>query len=100
MNNSLYNLKDNWKERDGSEGLWVSFETFFIQRLNFCDFAFIWERGEFDEKIINPSYRFTKCIRVVFKKALFVLNFFNIFRIDTELTFSNVSFFSRKLIPL
>ena len=32
--------------------------------------------------------------------TLLVLNSFNIFRIDTELTFSNLSFFSRKLILL
>ena len=32
--------------------------------------------------------------------ALLVLYSFNIFRIDTELTFSNLSFFSQKLIPL
>ena len=32
--------------------------------------------------------------------ALLVLNSFNIFRIDTELTVSNLSFFSRKLISL
>ena len=50
-----------------SEVLWVSFETF-IQRLNFCDFAFIRERGEFDGKIRNLSYRCTKCIWAVIKK--------------------------------
>ena len=32
--------------------------------------------------------------------ALIILNFFNSFRIDTELTFSILSLFSRKLISL
>ena len=68
MNNLLYNLGDKWQQRDGPEVLWVSFETFFIQRLNFCDFAFIWGRGEFDGKVTNVSYRCTKCIWAVFKK--------------------------------
>ena len=35
MNNSLYNLRDKWQQRDLPEVIWVSFETFFIQRLNF-----------------------------------------------------------------
>ena len=68
MNNSLYNLRDKCKQRNGPEILWVTFETFFVQRLNFCDFAFIWERGEFDGKITNPSYSYTKCSWAVFKK--------------------------------
>ena len=68
MKNSLYNLTDKLQQRDGLEVLWVSFETFFIQRLNFCDFSFIWERSEFDEKVKNLSYRCTKCNLAVFKK--------------------------------
>ena len=62
MNNSLYNLRDKWEQRGGPEVLWVSFETFFMQRLNLCDFTFIWERGEFDGKITNLSYRSAKYI--------------------------------------
>ena len=62
MNNSLYNLRNKWQQRDGSGVLCVSFESFFIERLNFRGFAFIWERGEIDGKITNPSYRCTKCI--------------------------------------
>ena len=62
MNNSLYNLRDKWKQRDGPEVLWVSFETFFIQRLNVCDFTFIWEGGEVVGKITNLSYGCTKYI--------------------------------------
>ena len=62
MNNSLYNLRDKCKQRDGPEVFWVSFETFFIQSLNFGDFAFIGERGQFDGKTINPSYMCANCI--------------------------------------
>ena len=62
MNNSRYNLRDKRKQRDGPEALWVSFETFFIQGLNLCNFTFIWERGEFDGNITNLSYRCTKYI--------------------------------------
>ena len=62
MNNSLYNLRDKWEQRSGPEVLWVSFETFFMQRLNLCDFTFIWERGEFDGKIVNLSY---SCIKYI-----------------------------------
>ena len=68
MNNSLYNLRDKWKQRDGPEVLWDSFETFFIERLNLCDFIFFWERGEFDGKITNHTYRCAKYIWVVIKK--------------------------------
>ena len=62
MNNLLCNVRDNWKQENGSEDLWASFKTFFIQRLNPCDFSFIWEKGEFDGKITNPSYSCTKCV--------------------------------------
>ena len=62
MNNSLYNLRDKWKQRDGPKVLWVSFETFFMQRLNLCDFTFIWETGGFDGKIANLSSRCAKYI--------------------------------------
>ena len=44
------------------------------------------------QSIFQPS-------RLSTPAALFVLHSFNIFRIDTELTFSNLVF-SRKLIPL
>ena len=56
--------RDKRKQQDGLKVLWVSFETFFIQRLNLCDltFNFIWERGKFDGKITNLSYRCTKHI--------------------------------------
>ena len=50
MNNLLYNLRNKLQKPDGPDILWVSFETF-LQRLNFCVFAFIWERGKFDENI-------------------------------------------------
>ena len=60
MNNSLYNLREKWQQRDGPEILWFSFETFLIQRINFCDFA--WERGKFDGNITNFSYSCSKCI--------------------------------------
>ena len=69
MNNLLYNLRDKWKQRDGSEVLWVSYETFFMQRLNFCNFTFIWERGEFHGKITDFSYRCAK-YRKFFNKRL------------------------------
>ena len=49
MNNSLYNLRDKWKQQDWSEVLWVSLEDFFIQGLNFGGFIFIWEKGKFDD---------------------------------------------------
>ena len=102
MDNSLCNLRDKWKPRNGSE----VFKTTFIQRLNICDFTFIWERSEFHGKITNLSYS----IRSVFEPslrnlptrlstivALLVLNFFNIFEIETELFqiwvfFTNVNF--------
>ena len=38
MNNLLYSLRNEWQQRDGPRVLWVSFETFFIQRLNFITF--------------------------------------------------------------
>ena len=41
---------------------------FIIQRLNLCNFTFIWERGEFDGKITNLSYRCTKYIWTIFKE--------------------------------
>ena len=59
MNNLFYNLIDKWKQQDGSEVLWVSFEPYFIQRFNFCDFTFIWGRGEFDGKITYYSKLWT-----------------------------------------
>ena len=62
MNNLLCNLRGKWKQRDGPEAFWVTFETLFTQRLSFCDFAFIWERGEFGGKNANLSGRRTKCI--------------------------------------
>ena len=76
---------------------WARFATVFIQRLNFCDFAFILERSEFDGKIgiqslFEPSLR-NLPVRLSTPVALLVLNSFNIFRINTELTFSNFSFF-------
>ena len=80
MNNSLYNPRDKWKQRDGPQVLWVSFETFFIQRLNFCDFAFIWESRSLPARLSTPV-------------ALLDINSFNIFRIGTEVTFSNLSFY-------
>ena len=49
--------------------------------------------------IIEPSLR-NLPTRLSTPAALLVLNSFIIFRIDTELTFSNLSLFSRKLIPL
>ena len=64
INNSLYNLRDQWQRRDGPEVLMVSFETFSIQKLNFCNFAFAWERDDFDrlqnldiviESVLEPS---------------------------------------------
>ena len=51
MNNLLYNLINKLQQPDGPDILWVSFVDLFIQRLNFCVFAFIWERGKFDENI-------------------------------------------------
>ena len=41
----------------------------FIQRLNFCDFSFIGERGEFDGNITKPSYRCKRYICIIFKKT-------------------------------
>ena len=103
MNNSHYDLRDKWKQRDGPEVLWVTFETFFIQRLNLCDFTFIWKSGTFvgnitnfiyigAQNIFNPSLR-NLSARLSTPVALLVLNSFKIFRIDTELTFSNLRFF-------
>ena len=51
------------------------------------------------QSISEPSLRKLPA-RLSTPVALLLLNFFNIFRSDTELTFSNLSFFSRKLIPL
>ena len=51
------------------------------------------------QSISEPSLR-KLTARLSTPVALLLLNFFNIFRSDTELTFSNLSFFSRKLIPL
>ena len=51
------------------------------------------------QSIFEPSLRNLPA-RLSTPVALLLLNFFNIFRSDTELTFSNLSFFSRKLIPL
>ena len=36
MNDSLYNLRDKWKQRDGPEVPWVSFETFLYKGLIFA----------------------------------------------------------------
>ena len=44
------------------------------------------------QSIFEPSLR-NLLARLSIPVALLVLNFFNIFRIDTELTFSNLSFF-------
>ena len=80
MNNSLYNLRDTWKQRDGPEVYWVRFETFFIQRLNLCDFAFIMERLQvlaigvqsiFESSLRNLTARLSTLV------ALLVLNSFN-----------------------
>ena len=81
---------------------WSSLGQFwdlFYTKIYLCDFIFIWERGEYDGKIANLSYRCTKYIWAVFKKphstsvALLVLNSFSILRIDAKVTFSNISFF-------
>ena len=48
----------------------------------------------FEQSLRNLPARLSSSV------ALLALNSFNIFRIDTELTFLNLSFFSRKLIPL
>ena len=103
MNNSPNNLRERWKQQDGAGVLWVSFETFFIQRLNLCDITFIWKRGEeFDERLqilaIGVQSIFESSLRNLHARlstpvALFDLNSFNIFKIDTELNFSNLSFF-------
>ena len=77
MNNSLYNLRDTWKQRDGPEVYWVRFETFFIQRLNLCDFAFIMERLAIGVRsIFEPSLR-NLTARLSTLVALLVLNSFN-----------------------
>ena len=68
INNSLYNLRDQWQRRDGPEVLMVSFETFSIQKLNFCNFAFAWERDDFDRKIAKFRYSYRKCTRAVLKE--------------------------------
>ena len=64
---------------------------FIIQRLNLCNFTFIWERGNLMERlqilaigvqsISEPSLR-NLPTRLSIPVALLVLNSFNIFRID------------------
>ena len=85
-----------------SEVLWVSFETF-IQRLNFCDFNFLHLSGKeaslmerLEVLAIGAQSVFELLLRNLPARlsnpmALLVSNFFNILRIDTELTFSKLS---------
>ena len=51
------------------------------------------------QSVFEPSLR-NLLTRLYTPVALLVLNSFNVFKIDTELTFSNLIFFSWKLVPL
>ena len=109
MNNSLFNLRDKWKQQDGPGVLWVSFEILFIQRLIFAILHLsgkeisLMERLQIlaigRQSVFKPSLRKLPA-RLSTPVALLILNCFNIFRIVTKPTFSNLSFFSRKLIHL
>ena len=75
---------------------------FFIQRLKLCNFTFIGKEESLMERleilpigvqsIFEPSLRNLPTILPT-PVALLVLNSFNIFRIDTELTFLKLKFF-------
>ena len=109
MNNSLYNLKNKWQQRDGPEVLWVSFETFLYKGLTFETLHLSGKETSLMERlqilpigvqsVFEPSLR-NLLARLSTPVALFVLNSFNISRIDTELILLHLRFFSRKLIPL
>ena len=70
------------------------FLDLFIQKLNFCDFAIIWESlmerlkilAKGVQRVFEPSLR-NLPPRLPISVALLVLSFFNISRIDTKLAF-------------
>ena len=68
VNNSLYDLRD---------------KKYFIEILNFGDFAFIWERGWFDGKIVNFSNRSTPW--KVFKYGVISGPYFPVFGLTVEI---------------
>ena len=99
---SIYNLRDKWKQRDGPEVLWVSFETFFIQRFIFATLYLSGKEASMMERLqilaIGVQSIFELSLRnllIIFSTsvALLVLNSFSILRIDAKVTFSNISFF-------
>ena len=53
-------------EISSSSKMGMKFFGSVILKLNFCNFGFIWEGGEFDEKIANFSHKCTKFIWAVF----------------------------------
>ena len=97
MNNPFYNLRDKWKQWDGSEVLWVSSETFLYKALIFPTLHLSGKEESSMERlqilaigvqsIFEPSLRSLPA-RLSTTVALLVLNSFNIFIIVTELTFS------------
>ena len=99
MNNSFYNLRDKWKQRDGPEVLWSVLRPFLYKGLIFATLHLSGKEASLMERlqilaigvqgIFEPSLRNLPA-RLFIPVALFVLSFFNIFRIDTELTSSNL----------
>ena len=100
MNNSRYNLRDKWQQRDRPEVLWVIFESFLYKGLILATLCgkevslmeILKILAMVVHGVFEPFWRKLPA-RLSTQVALLLLNFFNIFRIDTELTFSNLIFF-------
>ena len=51
MNNSIYNLRDKWQQRDAPEFLWTSFETFLYKGLIFVTLCLPGKEGSLIERL-------------------------------------------------
>ena len=109
INNTLWKLQKSGSNEIGLKFFWLVLRPFLYKVLTYATLHSFGKEQSLMERlpmfvigvksIFEPSLR-NLPVRLSIPVVFLILNSLNIFRIDTEQTFPNLSFFSRKLNPL